>query len=328
MVEAMKEKIPDPKAMEKMTSDLSRMLQEQDFQSEDELKAYLDSMVKGKKISKAPPKSAVQFAQDIMYEAWEAKSRKERIKLAKEALSISQDCADAYNLLAEEDAKTLEEAKELYQKGVDAGRRALGEKIFQEDGGHFWGYTPTRPYMRSRAGLMECLWEIGEHDEAIAHAKEMLKLNKNDNQGVRYILIAYLAELGRFDELDKFMNKNYKNDCAAEWLYTRALSAFVRGKDFSEAERELKIALKANRHVPEYLTGKKAIPRVLPDRITVGGEDEGFCYAARNLEAWKKVPGAINWLKEQVGIRVTPKVGRNELCPCGSGKKYKKCCGA
>jgi preprotein translocase subunit SecA len=22
------------------------------------------------------------------------------------------------------------------------------------------------------------------------------------------------------------------------------------------------------------------------------------------------------------------KVGRNELCPCGSGKKYKKCCGA
>jgi uncharacterized protein len=25
--------------------------------------------------------------------------------------------------------------------------------------------------------------------------------------------------------------------------------------------------------------------------------------------------------------RVGPKVGRNELCPCGSGKKYKHCCG-
>jgi preprotein translocase subunit SecA len=23
-----------------------------------------------------------------------------------------------------------------------------------------------------------------------------------------------------------------------------------------------------------------------------------------------------------------PRVGRNEPCPCGSGKKYKKCCGA
>lgn len=27
------------------------------------------------------------------------------------------------------------------------------------------------------------------------------------------------------------------------------------------------------------------------------------------------------------GIRHAPKIGRNEPCPCGSGKKYKKCCG-
>lgn len=27
-------------------------------------------------------------------------------------------------------------------------------------------------------------------------------------------------------------------------------------------------------------------------------------------------------------VRNAPKVGRNEPCPCGSGKKYKKCCGA
>jgi uncharacterized protein len=25
--------------------------------------------------------------------------------------------------------------------------------------------------------------------------------------------------------------------------------------------------------------------------------------------------------------RGEPKVGRNDLCPCGSGKKFKKCCG-
>jgi preprotein translocase subunit SecA len=27
-------------------------------------------------------------------------------------------------------------------------------------------------------------------------------------------------------------------------------------------------------------------------------------------------------------VRTTEKVGRNDPCPCGSGKKYKKCCGA
>jgi preprotein translocase subunit SecA len=26
--------------------------------------------------------------------------------------------------------------------------------------------------------------------------------------------------------------------------------------------------------------------------------------------------------------RTADKVGRNDVCPCGSGKKYKKCCGA
>jgi preprotein translocase subunit SecA len=25
--------------------------------------------------------------------------------------------------------------------------------------------------------------------------------------------------------------------------------------------------------------------------------------------------------------RTEPKIGRNDPCPCGSGKKYKKCCG-
>ncbi|MEG2038330.1 MAG: preprotein translocase subunit SecA [Oscillospiraceae bacterium] len=35
---------------------------------------------------------------------------------------------------------------------------------------------------------------------------------------------------------------------------------------------------------------------------------------------------------EEIGsgqpVKVTDKTGRNDLCPCGSGKKYKKCCGA
>jgi preprotein translocase subunit SecA len=34
-------------------------------------------------------------------------------------------------------------------------------------------------------------------------------------------------------------------------------------------------------------------------------------------------PGGIKTI-----VRDQPKVGRNDLCPCGSGKKYKKCCGA
>jgi len=38
--------------------------------------------------------------------------------------------------------------------------------------------------------------------------------------------------------------------------------------------------------------------------------------------------GAGNGKKKIVVVRKAEKVGRNDLCPCGSGKKYKKCCGA
>lgn len=30
---------------------------------------------------------------------------------------------------------------------------------------------------------------------------------------------------------------------------------------------------------------------------------------------------------QQPMVREEPKIGRNHLCPCGSGKKYKRCCG-
>jgi SEC-C motif-containing protein len=33
-------------------------------------------------------------------------------------------------------------------------------------------------------------------------------------------------------------------------------------------------------------------------------------------------------LKKAPPVKHGPKIGRNDPCPCGSGKKYKKCCGA
>lgn len=32
-------------------------------------------------------------------------------------------------------------------------------------------------------------------------------------------------------------------------------------------------------------------------------------------------------LEKKPVVRKEPKVGRNDMCPCGSGLKYKKCCG-
>ena len=140
--------------------------------------------------------AVLYHAQDLMYQAWETRTRQARINLAKRALKISPLCADAYVLLAQESARSVEEAKELYARGVEAGELALGPKTFKEDVGSFWGILETRPYMRARAGLAQALWTLGSRDEAIAHYRDMLRLNPGDNQGIRYILAAALLEVG------------------------------------------------------------------------------------------------------------------------------------
>ncbi len=47
---------------------------------------------------------------------------------------------------------------------------------------------------------------------------------------------------------------------------------------------------------------------------------------ARAGDRWYYVDGDIPKPKTQ--RHTAPRVGRNDPCPCGSGKKFKKCCGA
>jgi preprotein translocase subunit SecA len=47
----------------------------------------------------------------------------------------------------------------------------------------------------------------------------------------------------------------------------------------------------------------------------------------RELEQ-ARMAGAGDYQPVQQVVRGAAKIGRNDPCPCGSGKKYKKCCGA
>lgn len=59
-------------------------------------------------------------------------------------------------------------------------------------------------------------------------------------------------------------------------------------------------------------------------------------YAKLQQECMDVLPGAVSGIynfwqarrKNTPVKRDAPKVGRNESCPCGSGKKFKQCCGA
>lgn len=53
--------------------------------------------------------------------------------------------------------------------------------------------------MRLSAGYGQLLWDNEQKDEAIQIYKELLQLNPNDNQGLRYTLINWLIDQNQLD---------------------------------------------------------------------------------------------------------------------------------
>lgn len=243
-------------------------------------------------------------AQELVYDAWECGTKRDRIKLAKQALEISDQCADAYVMLAQEVTKNVIEARAYYEQAVSAGERAIGPEYFERNVGHFWGVLETRPYMRARAGLAECLWEMGERTEAVEHLKDMMRLNPNDNQGLRGPLVSRLLEL---DDLGgaKELLKQYKEPSFAAWSFSKALLLFKQhnatsdtGSTNAKAARRLKSAHTRNPHVAPMLLEEKRIPKRLPDSYSLGSVEEATFYVRDNIQNWKSTKGALQWLHE------------------------------
>ena len=66
-------------------------------------------------------------------------------------------------------------------------------------------------------------------------------------------------------------------------------------------------------------------------RYAAKGQEDQVCEHRENAY-FKKIDGEWRFIDGQIQNsepyrREEPKVGRNDPCPCGSGKKYKKCCG-
>ena len=63
-------------------------------------------------------------------------------------------------------------------------------------------------------------------------------------------------------------------------------------------------------------------------RVKKSGFEKSFKAVGITEEDVRDLLVSIRDNKAKPVQRNGPKVGRNDHCPCGSGKKYKKCCGA
>ena len=239
--------------------------------------------------------SPAEQAQEIMFQAFESRSSKKRIELAKKALAINPDCVDALILLAEETGKTRRSLIEQYRKAVAAGERSLGAKFIKKNTGHFWMIHETRPYMRALEGLAANLRGDGELLESLDTYKKMLILNPGDNQGVRYQALYLLIEVDQDDSAEE-LYESYSDDASAWWRFGRALLDFRKSGDTPKTRAILQDAIKYNPFVPQYLLEIKRRPSTPPGYYGIGDENEAMYYYDAAIRAWAHTDDVYDWL--------------------------------
>ncbi len=94
---------------------------------------------------------------------------------------------------------------------------------------------------------------------------------------------------------------------------------------FESFELFKRMLQKVNKDIISFL-GKARLPVRDPDQIQRGTEQERTDMS--KLQTGRSdLPGGRGGKEKAQPVRVEKKVGRNEPCPCGSGKKYKQCHG-
>lgn len=131
--------------------------------------------------------------EDYYYDGTELieSNHKQAVRCFKKALEIDDEYIDAYNGLGSVYfLKNSRISKEYFQKAYELTKNFFKEKWPEEIN---WGILENRQYLRAMHGYGLLLWREKKDKEAMDIFKLILKLNKNDNQGARY-LVASLYE--------------------------------------------------------------------------------------------------------------------------------------
>jgi tetratricopeptide (TPR) repeat protein len=218
--------------------------------------------------------------------AWEARTAAAQAKWARKALDADMDCIDGYVLLSHTTATDAEHLA-LLREAVRVGDRLWGPWIKKKDM-HWWGFIGTRPYMRAMHELGLALMEAGDFGEAETLFRLLLKLNPNDNQGIRELAGNLLLRSGRWDEFQKLASK-YKDDSLLST--NMGLLACALAKGDNEGALRMAVALRsANSHVlPLLKTTLEADISPVPGNspyVEWGSRDEAAGYIDFFWDIW------------------------------------------
>ena len=279
--------------------DLHKLLAKQKFESMEDVEAFMKEVSKGP-IPQFEPEGDKERAEQMAYEAMQLDDDDARDMLD-EALILDPDCIMAFaGLGALEPNPAI--ALALYERGIAIGSDTyFADDYLKEHTGHFWLIHETRPFMECLKGIAESNFYLGRPFPAMTTWMHMLELNPNDNQGVRFDLLAVLAGFGDQEEFPKF-DKQYENDAAAATFFNRALHAFTTQGPGPQVKKLLDQAMERNAHVvPMLMERDPDLQR--PGGYMLGSKEEALSYLSIAHMIWWGAPGAIDWLKKSAPVK-------------------------
>ena len=243
-----------------------------------------------------PSETPFDRAENLCYAAIDTYGRR-RIQLAREALQEDPTHIEATLLLAESTFDTNRKI-ELFSKAVQYGEAQCAD-LMEKEAGYFWDLSETRPFLRAKYGLAFALASNGQANEAIIQFRDILRLNQNDNLGVRYEIIPLLLSQDKEKEAIEILNQ-YPEE-TGNWLFLKAQVEFRReGADGRSAQKALKKAIAFNPHVVELLMANH--PPMMPEHYALGSPEEAAVIIEEQLDSWSESEGFIEWILQQAAI--------------------------
>ncbi|UCZ52732.1 tetratricopeptide repeat protein [Bacillus shivajii] len=286
---------PPPGSMnpERTLREVEQLLQSQEFETEEDLHEFLNNQL-NKPMAPSDKQTDEEKAQDLLFDAMDTFGEL-REKLIEQALELDPASPDAYTMLAEEMTDPIE-ALSCFKKAMDLAYEKIGQEEFEENKGHFWGFVSTRPYMRAKLGYAETLYSIGQMKKAISEFEEMLALNPNDNQGIRYLLCTVYIEENQLTQAKKLLDQ-YKDDETAHFNYQRVLIEYLSNGQTKKLDKLMEKALRQNYKVPIYLLDLYNTPPVNNGYIGYGDETEAYDYALKSKHLWEDHVPLMDFLR-------------------------------
>ena len=186
--------------------------------------------------------------------------------------------------------KTLE----MLENALKLGEQQLSAE-FRDHVGKFWLIVATRPYMRARLALVNFLTAQGQHEDSIRHMEEMLRLNPNDNQGVRWLLLEWYCNMNWLEKAWRLLDQ-YPEEVTPFMALTRICLEFQKSGPGEALASRLRIQIEQNPYIAPKLLDQDDVSPYVIESFEGGEEDEADAYCQCFRAVWKSTPEALPWL--------------------------------